>query len=185
MPDLVGLLQSPNLNVRLATGELIALIIEKGRYGNEEFLLDDITEVLSTLKEMAADSSKNKAKEDRKAQRASFREIISFIEDNEPLNENVKISTQTLEINTWVSHHQYNAMCELFGTGTTAQLQKNSLVRDVFELGSVELQSPYDIMVEKKRQKSMHSILDKARTVVRNKGRRDKEYGSKYNDDLS
>ncbi|KAL7741861.1 hypothetical protein ACLKA6_012078 [Drosophila palustris] len=76
----LGLLESPHLDVRMAAGETIALILESGRGHDENFLEEHITELCDAVKQLATDSAKYRAKRDRKTQRATFRDVLRYLE---------------------------------------------------------------------------------------------------------
>lgn len=80
MANLIGLLQSTHVEVRMACGELIAIILECGRVHDEEFLEDFIPDLIDATTGLAKDSQKFRAKKDRKAQRASFRDVLRYLE---------------------------------------------------------------------------------------------------------
>lgn len=64
----------------MAAGECICLAYEIGREHDVNFEADYLDDLCETLKELSKDSHKFRAKKDRKTQRASFREILSFIQ---------------------------------------------------------------------------------------------------------
>lgn len=64
----------------MAAGEALALVYESGREENLSFEEDFALEIADTLKQLATDSHKYRAKKDRKQQRATFRDILQFIE---------------------------------------------------------------------------------------------------------
>lgn len=74
------LLESPHLEVRLSAGEALAVIFELGRDLDEDYEQDWAMDLVEVLKELATDSNKFRAKKDRKQQRASFRDILHYIE---------------------------------------------------------------------------------------------------------
>lgn len=80
MDKLVGLLDSSSLEVRMAAGECICLAYELGRDYDADFEVDTLNTLIETLKQLANDSHKYRAKKDRKTQRSSFREILHFME---------------------------------------------------------------------------------------------------------
>lgn len=80
LEKLSELLESPHLEVRMAAGEALALIYESGREENVAFEEDFALDIADTLKELATDSHKYRAKKDRKQQRATFRDILQFIQ---------------------------------------------------------------------------------------------------------
>lgn len=74
------LLESPHLEVRLSAGEALALIFELGRESDDQFADDAIDDIVEILKKLAKDSNKHRAKRDKKVQRATFRDILNYIE---------------------------------------------------------------------------------------------------------
>lgn len=78
--NLIGLLKSPHVEVRMAAGELFAVILECGRIHDEEFLEVHVPDLIEITTELAKDSHKFRAKKDRKAQRASFRDVLRYLE---------------------------------------------------------------------------------------------------------
>lgn len=80
LEKIAELLESQHLEVRLAAGETIALIYELGREEDVDFEEDFAMDIMESLKQLATDSHKYRAKKDRKQQRATFRDILQFIE---------------------------------------------------------------------------------------------------------
>lgn len=80
LEQLSELLESPHLDVRMSAGEALALIFELGRMESDDFAEDFAMDLTDTLKQLATDSHKYRAKKDRKQQRATFRDILQFIE---------------------------------------------------------------------------------------------------------
>lgn len=80
MKQMISLLDSNSVDIRLAAGEVIAVMLEQTRdYENaEEWEPDD--DMIQKLKELATDSHKFRAKKDRKTQRSVFRDIIRYVE---------------------------------------------------------------------------------------------------------
>lgn len=74
------MLESAHLEVRLAAGELIALLYEQGRSHDSDFCSDLTEELVGKLRQLATDSHKYRAKKDRKQQRSSFRDILQYVE---------------------------------------------------------------------------------------------------------
>lgn len=64
----------------MAAGECICLAYEIGREHDVDFEVDSLDDLCETLKELANDSHKYRAKKDRKTQRASFRDILQFVQ---------------------------------------------------------------------------------------------------------
>ena len=73
------LLENGDLSLRISTGEVIALIYEIGRDIDDTFdgYVDGLYDL---LKELATDSSKYRAKREKKQQRSTFRDILKTVE---------------------------------------------------------------------------------------------------------
>lgn len=80
MNNLIGLLQSPHVDVRMACGEVIAVILECGRSFDEEFLNEYLSELIELTHVLAKDSHKFRAKKERAKQRATFRDVLRYLE---------------------------------------------------------------------------------------------------------
>lgn len=80
MNNLIGLLQSTHVELRMACGETIAIILECGRVHDEDFLEVYISDLIEATSELAKDAQKFRAKKERKAQRASFRDVLRYLE---------------------------------------------------------------------------------------------------------
>lgn len=78
--NLIGLLKSLHVEVRMAAGEVIAVTLECGRLHDEEFLDEYVSDFIDITTELAKDSHKFRAKKERKAQRASFRDVLRYLE---------------------------------------------------------------------------------------------------------
>lgn len=55
-------------------------MFELGRDYHDDFAEDFIPDLVETLRQLATDSHKYRAKKDRKQQRATFRDILHYIE---------------------------------------------------------------------------------------------------------
>ena len=74
------LLQTSDLSVRIAAGELLALMYEMGRNVNDDFGYRDRNGVCDLIRELATEGNKHIAKKDLRQQRSSFRDILKTIE---------------------------------------------------------------------------------------------------------
>lgn len=68
------------MEVRLTAGEALSLIFEEGRKESTDFADDFAMDITEVFKKLATDSNKYRAKKDRKQQRATFRDILTYIE---------------------------------------------------------------------------------------------------------
>lgn len=127
--NLMSLLSSPHLDVRLAAGEAIALLLECGRGRDEDFLDEYNDELVELTKQLATDSQKFRAKRDRKRQRATFRDVSQYIEENIAPEITIQvghgITKKQLILDTWSMQHQYNQVCNSLGSGMNIHLVDN------------------------------------------------------------
>ncbi|CAG0885768.1 unnamed protein product [Darwinula stevensoni] len=167
------LLACPELEVRVTCGETLALCYEILRENDEEFELECHSALCSTLKELATDSSKFRAKKERKQQRSSFREILRTIQERESPCIRVRFGREVLELDSWRRRLQYDNLCTLLGSGMNLHLSQNELVRDIFNLGAPlptnNLHAAHK--VTKLERHLVHLAAFKARTVSRSKFR--------------
>ncbi|KAG8335951.1 Interferon- developmental regulator 1 [Homalodisca vitripennis] len=107
-----GLLDSPHLDVRMAAGEVIALMMERGRQYDDDYEWEAGEQLIDKLRQLATDSHKYRAKKDRKTQRSSFRDILRYVEDDCPPNIQVRFGLETLALDSWCRKKQYDAFCQ-------------------------------------------------------------------------
>ncbi|KAI9585216.1 hypothetical protein GQX74_001063 [Glossina fuscipes] len=170
---IMGLLQSPHLDVRMAAGETLALILECGRSHDEEFLEDYLIDLIDMVKQLATDSHKYRAKRDRKAQRATFRDVLRYLEDDILPEITIRFGSESLVLDSWAIHHQYSALCVVMGPGMTNQLQENDFIRDIFGLGSKvnTMNGSAKAKASKLERHLLNAAAFKARTISRGKNR--------------
>ncbi|KAH8306657.1 hypothetical protein KR044_005611, partial [Drosophila immigrans] len=171
----LGLLESPHLEVRMAAGETIALILESGRAHDENFLEEHISELCDAVKQLATDSAKYRAKRDRKTQRATFRDVLRYLEEDISPEINIRFGNDALTLDSWSIHHQYSALCTVMGPGMTSQLQENEFIRDIFQLGPRPTNTGINGNVKAKQSKLERHLVNaaafKARSITRGKNR--------------
>ncbi|KAH8323425.1 hypothetical protein KR067_008614, partial [Drosophila pandora] len=171
----LGLLQSSHLDVRMAAGETIALILESGRAHDQDFLEEDIPELCDAVKQLATDSHKYRAKRDRKAQRATFRDVLRYLEEDISPEINIRFGHESLTLDAWSIHHQYSALCTVMGPGMTSQLQENEFIREIFQLGARLTNTGINGNAKVKQTKLERHLVNaaafKARSISRGKNR--------------
>ncbi|XP_066258122.1 interferon-related developmental regulator 2 [Euwallacea similis] len=175
LEQLSELLESAHLEVRMATGEALALVYEIGRLETEDFEDDFAIDLIESLKQLATDSQKFRAKKDRKQQRATFRDILQFIEEDTTSEIQVKFGKDVLTLDTWVKRKQYETLCNILGPSINHHLVENDLIKDIFQIetSSVESRIPAyaQHQMERNRKKILNAANDKARTLSRAKNR--------------
>lgn len=167
------LLESGDVELRISAGEAIALMYELARETDEDFEGDDIDVLIETLKQLATDSNKYRAKKDRRQQRSSFRDILRAVEEDAVPLTRIRLGiTEYFDIDSWARKRQYDAMCQILGPGMNVHLMENELVREVFGLGPPR---PIGIAKTSKASKFERTMNNaaafKARTKARQKVR--------------
>ncbi|EZA59487.1 hypothetical protein DMN91_010472 [Ooceraea biroi] len=165
------LLESPHLDVRLSAGEALAVIFELGRDFSCDYEQDWALDLVEILRDLATDSNKYRAKKDRKQQRANFRDILRYIEEDVVPEMHVKFGQEVLYLEGWCARTQYNACCRLLGPGINIHLAENQLLREIFHLGNKVLPIPSVQKTSKLERTLMNAAAFKARTIQRNKNR--------------
>lgn len=165
------LLQSPHLDVRLSAGEAFAVIFELGREFSCDYEHQWSLDLIEILKELATDSNKYRAKKDRKQQRANFRDILHYIEEDVVPEMHVRFGKEVLYLEGWCARTQYNACCRLLGPGINIHLAENQLLREIFHLGNKVAPVQTAQKTSKLERMLMNAAAFKARTILRNKNR--------------
>lgn len=108
------MLDSSNLDLRIATGETIVILYESAYIHDEDAVIDLAEALIPRLQELSKDSHKYRSKKDRKEQKSSFRDILKTMEDDDEFYEKVAFSKrETLEIISWAMKKQYDQMCKV------------------------------------------------------------------------
>jgi hypothetical protein len=173
LEKLSELLESPHLDVRLAAGEALSLIYELGREESNDFEEDFALDITENLKQLATDSHKYRAKKDRKQQRATFRDILQFIENDVVPELQIKFGKETLILDSWVRRKQYETLCNILGPSINVHLTDNDLLREIFEIlvPPPTAVAPNQDQMERYRKRLINAANYKARTVSRARNR--------------
>ncbi|XP_046613305.1 interferon-related developmental regulator 2 [Neodiprion virginianus] len=166
------LLESSHLELRLAAGDALAVIFELGRDYSEENEIFWAIDLIAILKDLATDSNRHRAKKDRKQQKASFRDILRYIVEDEFPELQIKFGHETLYLEDWCTRVQYTACCRLLGPGLNIHLGENKLLREIFNLGD-RVMAPQSSQrrATKQQRNLLNAAAFKARTRQRNKNR--------------
>lgn len=89
----------------------------------QDFEGDDFEDLCETLKKLATDSNKYRAKKDRRQQRSSFRDILRAVEEGDCPRVRVKIGIESVAINSWTRKRHYDTLCSVIGSGMLVHLQ--------------------------------------------------------------
>lgn len=170
--NLIGLLHSQHLDVRMAAGEAIALVLETGRTHDPDFLDDYIGVLIDVTRTLATDSAKFRAKRDRKTQRATFRDVLRYVEEEVMPETTVRFDSERLSMDSWSEHAMYAALVGALGSGMEAHVAQNEFLRDVLEMGPPLSELDRIVVKRNKEQRSlMNAAAFKERTRQRAKER--------------
>uniref|UniRef100_A0A8C6U623 Interferon-related developmental regulator 1 n=1 Tax=Neogobius melanostomus TaxID=47308 RepID=A0A8C6U623_9GOBI len=170
MPKLPGLLESEDVNMRIAAGETIALLFELAR----DMDIDNYNDLCDKLSALATDCNKHRAKNDKRKQRSVFRDVLKAVEEGDFQVETIRFGTERMTIDSWVRKRTYDTFREFVGSGMNYHLQANEFIRDVFELGPPILVDSATMKAMKisRFERHLHnSAAFKARTKARSKFR--------------
>lgn len=171
---LTGALACENVNLRIAAGESLALLYELARDLDEDFFSEDTDSLCVTLKQLATDSNKYRAKTERRKQRSIFRDVLHYIESSECQDETIKFGLEVMYVDSWAQRRMYSSFKEALGSGVRHHLQHNEVLRDIFSLGPPLVLDAAAIKASKISRVEKHmfnSAAFKARTKARNKVR--------------
>ncbi|VDI49615.1 Hypothetical predicted protein [Mytilus galloprovincialis] len=169
---LSDLLESSDVELRIVAGETIALLYELAREEDEEYEGEDICTLCATLKNLATDSHKYRAKKDRKMQRSSFRDVLRAVEEGDEPDLAVKFGKECVMIDSWSKREQYDSLCQALTSGVNHHLQENPVIREIFGLGPpIPVGNVPPQKVSKWERTHYNAALFKARTKARSKHR--------------
>eukprot|EP00079_Xenopus_tropicalis_P033788 XP_017947559.1 PREDICTED: interferon-related developmental regulator 1 isoform X1 [Xenopus tropicalis] len=172
LPKLPRLLSCGDVNMRIAAGETLALLFELAREADADFYFEDLEPLTQTLKSLATDCNKHRAKIDRRKQRSVFRDVLKAIEEGDFQPETIRFGRERMHIDSWVKRLTYGTFKELFGSGMQYHLLTNVFLRSIFELGPPMLLDTATIKAMKVSREERHlnnSAAFKARTKARSK----------------
>ncbi|XP_027848887.2 interferon-related developmental regulator 2 isoform X1 [Aphis gossypii] len=168
LAELSILLDSTHLEVRMATGELITVLLEMARECEDMDEYEPDEEFINKLRELATDSQKYRAKKDRKTQRSNFRQILHYVELDEPPNIQIRFGQEILTMNSWIIKKQYDVLCQALGSGMNMHMTENDLIRDILNLGPKLCQTK---LLSNKQSKLERQQINAANFKVRTKTR--------------
>ncbi|XP_028810664.1 interferon-related developmental regulator 1 [Denticeps clupeoides] len=174
LPKLPLLLESDDVNMRIAAGETIALLFELARDFDPEFHHESWEPLCEKLTALATDCNKHRAKTDKRKQRSVFRDVLKAVEEGDFQTESIRFGTERMNIDSWVKKRMYDAFREFVGSGMNYHLQANEFIRDVFDLGPPILIDSATLKEMKSTRLERHlynAAVFKARTKARNKVR--------------
>ncbi|KAI8005363.1 Interferon-related developmental regulator 1 [Camellia lanceoleosa] len=191
------LLEKDDRSIRITAGEALALIFEIGdleKLSGEAKAFSDSSihernvsrmfaniqglrgKILNQVRNLSMEAGgKGSNKKDLNSQRNLFRDILHFLESGYPPETSMKIGGVPLKTTLWSQLIQLNFLKRLIGGGFIKHMQENEFLYNLFGftpqrtqlLGNEHHMSSFD----KRFYKSPNSVVNKARTQIRNKQR--------------
>lgn len=175
----MGLLESANVDIRKAAGEVIAIFLESGRAYDDHFMQPHLNELIIATHRLATSSIKTHAKRDRKIQRATFRDVFQYVESNISPDIDVKFPDGLLKLDSWWLYFQYSAICGSMGPGIQKHLSENNFMRGVLQLGDKAEYKEFNAKYRDRRDRRYYNAVNsKGRTLARKHDRQ-----QRYDDD--
>ncbi|KAL0891829.1 hypothetical protein ABMA27_015093 [Loxostege sticticalis] len=172
MARLAELMEACSLEVRLAAGSAIAIAHERVTDDSESSTVPAYVErVLPRLTELARDSHKFRAKRDRKLQRATFRDILKYMEEDEVPELAVRVGPECIWCTTWASRAAYAALAGALGGGLSTLAPHVPALRHALGLSQALPTAVPQQKLNKLQRHLQNSAASKARTLARNKSR--------------
>ncbi|CAM6095824.1 unnamed protein product [Calypogeia fissa] len=130
-------------------------------------------EVVERMKALSVQAGgKGQSKKERYAERASFKEYLTNIEDGVCREISLKLQGgDFLTINTWTHTIQLNALRRVLAEGFQRHLQGNELLHEIFQFQPRGQKRQTLSSKEKRLYMSPNSVISKARTQTRNRSR--------------
>nr|XP_043617870.1 interferon-related developmental regulator 1-like [Erigeron canadensis] len=184
-----SLLEKDDRSVRIAAGEALALIYERGHLEkfcgsskgdgissrNVTHIQGLRSKVLNQVRDLSAEAGgKGSIKKDLNTQRNTFRDILEFLEYGHTPETSVKIGGESLTTTTWSQLIQLNYIKGFLGGGFIKHMQENEFLHEVFSIAPKKKSLSGAVHVseaEKRMYRSPNSIMNKARTQFLNKQR--------------
>lgn len=145
MPVHEMMLESTDKDIRIASGENIALMFETVNIflavdDNEEEEeeetvkpeYDNLDGLIHTLKGLSVDSNRRRAKSDRAETKSVFRDIVRTVEEKTKPEEELKISGKVLLFRGWAKILPLNSFRKCLGQGFQHHLKTNAMMKDIF-----------------------------------------------------
>ncbi|XP_061709869.1 interferon-related developmental regulator 2 isoform X2 [Cydia pomonella] len=172
LPRLADLLTAASLEVRMAAGGALAIAYEcvlDTEAGDSA--AEHVASLLPRLDELARDSHKFRAKKERKLQRATFRDILKYFEEETVPALAVRVGAERVQCGTWWARAAYGALAATLGAGLQALAPHSAALRRALGLPDAVATPLPKQKLNKLHRHLANNAADKARTVARGKNR--------------
>jgi len=180
---ITAFLSDPDVNIRIAAGENIALLLEFQRTHVEDadvFSLGgiiDVEEMISKLTGLAKEKDRHQSKKGQSKQRSIFKDLLRSINDGEPPSISLAFKNFKVDFTSWKQVKQLDFFRISLAGGLQTHFEENELLREIFEFEANK--NPHSNVeklskIEKRLKMSPCSQLNKSRSKGRGKERSNK-----------
>ncbi|KAG0333955.1 Interferon- developmental regulator 1 [Podila horticola] len=171
IPAAKTLLEHPSVEVRVASGETIAVMFEildhfqrqrdDGDFSDDEeaseayneddpedyedvtgdFRYDDLQGLVDALGSLSTDSARHRSKKERSAGRSAFRDILKSVELNELPHESLKLRDYDIDFRGWVEIIQLHFLRDRLTSGLQTHFVHNTMIHSILPATAI-LYSP-------------------------------------------
>ncbi|PVU92066.1 hypothetical protein BB560_000822 [Smittium megazygosporum] len=166
-PSHLNMLESQNVNVRIASAENIALMYELITGHQEDFEFDNQFELLEILEQMSKDSTKKHSKKDKSAQKSALRQVVNYLAENISPQSRISVKNQYITFNTWSDHFKLEAFKFTVVNGIHMHFIENPIMDLIFKtnIGSSDLNNDYGdnerVVVDTKSELAKYRSINK------------------------
>ncbi|KAG0332769.1 Interferon- developmental regulator 1 [Podila humilis] len=161
IPSAKTLLEHPAVEVRVASGEVIAVMFEilenfqrqrdDGDFSDDEdvsetyneddpedyedvtgdFRYDDLQGLVDALGHLSTDSARHRSKKERSAGRSAFRDILKSVESGERPHESLKLRDYDIDFQGWVDIIQLHFLRDRLTSGLQTHFVHNTMIHSL------------------------------------------------------
>ncbi|KAF9927106.1 Interferon- developmental regulator 1 [Linnemannia zychae] len=160
IPAAKTLLEHPTVEVRVAAGEVIALMLEilgeyqrqrdDGEFSDDEesetyndddpedldevtgdFRYDDLNGLVAALESLSTDSSRHRSRKERSTGRSAFRDILKSVNEQERPTESLKLREYDIDFDGWVEILQLHYLRDRLTAGFQTHFVHNTMIHTI------------------------------------------------------
>ncbi|XP_037045013.1 uncharacterized protein LOC119080683 [Bradysia coprophila] len=128
------MLQNPTVEFRIACGQVISLIVERGRISECDYLKSDILDICCTIKDIINDR-KNTTGDKRIFQNTNLREVLKYLEDGHQPSFRLQFANELHELKTWSSIIKHHKLSQFIGPNLATYFLENDRIRGIIPIG--------------------------------------------------
>ncbi|PVZ96639.1 hypothetical protein BB558_002768 [Smittium angustum] len=128
----LNMLESENVDVRIASSENIALMYEIMSQDKTDFEFDNHYELVEKIEEMSKDSTKKHKKKDKTVQKSALRQVYLLFTENESPEVKLNFKNNYVRFENYTKIFRLNAIRLTVMNGLYMQFVENPLMHSIF-----------------------------------------------------